>query len=314
MSGLIDRAKTELWGIVDQLAVGQLETRVGIVAFRDRGDAYVTRVFDLSSDIDRCYAHLLELEASGGGDTPESVNRALDEAVRSLDWNRSEDGERAIVLAGDAPPHMDYAEAVQWPASVREARRRGIVVHAIQLGSRRDTREAWQAIAAAGGGTYAALDPTPDQAIGSPWDDQLAQLNRALAQTLVPYGDDRERERIRSSIETAAGAEAGAAAARASFLGRRGVATTARGGDLVAKLGRGELDWEGVEQAQLPDELRRLPPEQRRVELRDRLDRRRGLLGEIAYYASKRDRFLADARKSDPARAFQRRVIEALDP
>ena len=54
--------------------------------------------------------------------------------------------------------------------------------------------------------------------------------------------------------------------------------------------------------------------EERRLELEDRVDRRRGLLSEIVYYAARRDGYLAEARKADPARAFQRRVIEALNP
>ncbi len=314
MSGLIDRAKTELWGIVDQLSLRRVETRVGIVAFRDRGDAYVTQIFDLSADIDQCYVRLLGLEAAGGGDTPESVNRALEEAVHQIGWSQSGSAERAIILAGDAPPHMDYANAVQWPAIVRDARQRGIAIHAIQLGSNSDTRAAWRAIAAAGGGTYAALSATPEHASGSPWDDELAQLNQALAKTLTPYGDDRARERLRSSIEKAGDAGAEAAAARASYLGRKGVATTSKDGDLVSKLNDGELQWEDIEVSQLPDELRDMPAEQRRLALEDRLDRRKGLLSEIAYYAAKRDGYLAEARKTDPARAFQRRVIDALNP
>jgi uncharacterized protein YdeI (YjbR/CyaY-like superfamily) len=53
---------------------------MGLVAYRDIGDDYVTRTFDLTTDIQDLYANLLELKARGGGDWPESVNEALDVA------------------------------------------------------------------------------------------------------------------------------------------------------------------------------------------------------------------------------------------
>ena len=54
--------------------------RVGVVAYRDRGDAFVTRVLDLTEDVRRVQVALDELQADGGGDEPEGVNQALHEA------------------------------------------------------------------------------------------------------------------------------------------------------------------------------------------------------------------------------------------
>src|SRR6266567_322182 len=58
---------------------------MGIVAYRDIGDDYVTRTFDLTTDIQDLYANLLELKARGGGDWPESVNAALAGAARDTE-------------------------------------------------------------------------------------------------------------------------------------------------------------------------------------------------------------------------------------
>jgi Mg-chelatase subunit ChlD len=87
MSGLIQTAKDKIWSIASTMASAQPtpEIRVGLVAFRDRGDQYVTRVVDLSSDLDSVYATLMEFQADGGGDTPESVNRALYDAPHVLE-------------------------------------------------------------------------------------------------------------------------------------------------------------------------------------------------------------------------------------
>src|SRR3954469_13380196 len=83
MGGLIEGAKQRIWSISNQIASGRPtpDLRVGLVAYRDKGDAYVTRVSDLTDDLDAVHAALKGFQAAGGGDTPESVNQALDDAV-----------------------------------------------------------------------------------------------------------------------------------------------------------------------------------------------------------------------------------------
>ena len=74
---------------------------MALVAYRDRGDAYVTRVSDLTTDLDGVYATLQDFQAQGGGDTPESVNEALHAAVTQLDWSASQDVYKVVFLVGE---------------------------------------------------------------------------------------------------------------------------------------------------------------------------------------------------------------------
>src|SRR5262249_41183137 len=84
MTGLIEGAKQKIWSIANQFvsASPAPELKIGLVAFRDRGDEYVVRAHALTDDIDSIYAKLREFRAEGGGDMPESVNEGLDAAVR----------------------------------------------------------------------------------------------------------------------------------------------------------------------------------------------------------------------------------------
>src|SRR5262249_26729579 len=159
MSGLIDGAKRKIWQIANQLASGKPtpEIRMALVGYRDRGDAYVTRVRDLTPDLDAIYAELQAYQADGGGDGPESVNQALHEARTKLSWSRDPGVYRAIFLVGDAPPHMDYAQDVAYGTSARAARRDGIVINTIQCGSEPDTTPIWQEIAQLAAGRYVAI-------------------------------------------------------------------------------------------------------------------------------------------------------------
>ena len=116
MSGLIQTAKEKIWSIATTMASAQQtpEIRIGLVAYRDRGDAYVTKVVDLSDDLDSVYATLMDFQADGGGDGPESVNKALYDAVHNISWSQEDQAYQVIFLVGDAPPHMDYNE-VRYP-------------------------------------------------------------------------------------------------------------------------------------------------------------------------------------------------------
>src|SRR5947209_16830776 len=112
MGGLINAAKQKIWSICNQIAGGTPtpRVRVGLVAYRDRGDAYVTKVFDLTDDLDAIHGHLMGFQAQGGGDFPESVNQALYDAVTQVKWSTDKKTLKMIFLVGDAPPHMDYKE------------------------------------------------------------------------------------------------------------------------------------------------------------------------------------------------------------
>ena len=91
MGGLIEGAKQKIWSIANEILSSKPtpDLRIGLIGYRDRRDKYVTQVHDLSEDIDDVYAKLMKFQAQGGGDTPESVNQALHEAVTKINWNKS---------------------------------------------------------------------------------------------------------------------------------------------------------------------------------------------------------------------------------
>src|ERR1700738_115119 len=113
MGGLIEGAKRKIWSIATAIVDSNpdADIRMGLVAYRDIVDEYVTKKFELTTDIQALYANLLELKARGGGDWPESVNEALDVAINKLQWTQGGDTRRIVFLCGEAPRNMDYAQA-----------------------------------------------------------------------------------------------------------------------------------------------------------------------------------------------------------
>src|ERR1044071_3265003 len=120
MGGLIEGAKQRIWGIVNEVmqSASHPAVRVGLVAYRDRGDEYVTKVLPLTNDLDQVYSTLMGYRAEGGGDSPEDVRRALADGVHQAGWSKTSPSIAQIMfLVGDAPPHDDYQNEPSTEAS-----------------------------------------------------------------------------------------------------------------------------------------------------------------------------------------------------
>ncbi|MGD9099850.1 MAG: vWA domain-containing protein [Anaerolineae bacterium] len=106
------------------------DVRFGMVTYRDRGDAYVTRVHDFTPDVHTFQTELERVRARGGGDYPESLNEALHHALWEVEWREGE-AVRLIFLVADAPPHLDYEQDFSYDNEMVEAVRRGIKIVSI---------------------------------------------------------------------------------------------------------------------------------------------------------------------------------------
>jgi Mg-chelatase subunit ChlD len=189
MSGEIREAKDRIHQLSRALQEARPgdRIRVGVVAYRDRGDAYLTRVHDLTSDVEQSYAFLAGLTADGGGDTPEDVLSALDVALRSIHWDRGEKTERQIFVVADAPPHLDYGDGPSTETLIAEALRRKIAVNAIGCRSLGPAGIDWfRAMAYATEGSYQHIGRVAS-------DEGLAQ---AMLQTLAPPSPEVELSRL----------------------------------------------------------------------------------------------------------------------
>src|SRR5436190_6114335 len=151
MGGLIEGAKRRIWSIARRIGEGRPrpDLRIALVGYRDLGDEYVTRVHDLSGDMDEVYQNLSAFQAGGGGDTPEHVSRALHDAVHRISWSQGT-GLRVIFLVGAAPPHLDYQDGFDYHRHVAEAHQKNIVVETILCGGDMQAAAVWREIAALG--------------------------------------------------------------------------------------------------------------------------------------------------------------------
>ena len=131
MADEIDRLKDTLTSIARQIT--DLPTgpalSMGMVAFRDRTDDYVTRVFDFDDDPARFVTTVQGVHAAGGGDYPESLNQALHDALTETGWRT--DAVKLVFLVADAPPHLDYPQDEDYVREMDRAQKHGIKIFAV---------------------------------------------------------------------------------------------------------------------------------------------------------------------------------------
>jgi Mg-chelatase subunit ChlD len=316
MGGLIEGAKQKIWSICNQIAGGKPvpDLKVGLVAYRDKGDEYITKVIDLTDDLDSIHGQLKKFVANGGGDEPEHVNQALHDAVHKVKWSTDKKTLRIIFLVGDAPPHMDYADDVKYPETCKKAVEKGIIINTIQCGASASCMKFWKDIAVKSEGSYAAIPQAGGVVtIATPYDGKLAELNRGLADTTVAYGRREVRMEAASKVSEAKALPAGAAADRAGFSGKSGKG--AAKGDLIDDLDEKKTDLKKLKDEELPEALRKLKTPKEREEYLAKMKKKRAELNKEAVELDKKRTAYIDAemkKKGKGKDSFDNNVLEML--
>jgi hypothetical protein len=275
MGGLIAAAKEKIWSIANTLASADPapEIKMGLVGYRDRGDVYVTSLTALSDDLDMVYTQLMRFQAAGGGDTPESVNQALYEAVTKTNWSDNPKAYRVIFLVGDAPMSQ--------------------------------TTPIWREIAQMGEGEYFRVAQAGSAVLyDTPYDKEIAGLSRELDSTRIYYGNPEELEKIKERNKKAdtiyEAAAPSAVAKRAIFNSQKSGAKNFLGSqELVNDLETGNLDLDNLKNEELPSELQAMSKTQIKNHLTSQSEKRKEIQAKIDDLAKKRQSFIEEKVKME---------------
>jgi len=318
MGGLIEGAKQKIWSIANEMisAKPTPELKLGLIGYRDRGDDYVVKSFSLTDDIDAIYGHLREFQAGGGGDTPESVNEALAEAIHKMPWSSDNKVLKIIFLVGDAPPHMDYPNGPKYPDLCREAAKKDLIINTIQCGEMAETKPIWQEIAKLSEGSYVGISQSGNVAvISTPMDKELSQLNERIGATLIAYGDSKQQAEVQAKYAAAKSAPVSAMADRLTYNSKTGKAVQGRG-ELVDALNDKTLKLEEIDQKQLPTELQKLDRDELQKRIAQARKERADLQKQIIETSKKREAYIQSENKRLAAEgkgdSFNQKVTETL--
>ncbi len=193
MGDEIEYLKTELLDVIGRAKSRnpELAYRMGAVFYRDKGDEYITRNSLFSSDITQTVGFIQKQFAGGGGDYPEAVHSALEEAVFTHKWSENAVA-RICFLVLDAGPHRGAAINASLQKSIREAARLGIrIVPIAASGIQKDTEFLMKFFGLATNGSYVFL--TDHSGIGGkhlePTTDEykVEPLNNLLVRLITEY-------------------------------------------------------------------------------------------------------------------------------
>lgn len=324
MGGLIEGAKTKIWSIVNDVMQRKDRPRVkiGLVAYRDNGDAYVTQVTALTEDLDKVYSTLMDFRAEGGGDTPENVRRALAEGVEKAGWTKTNQNTAQILfLVGDAPP-QNYQQEPDVLITTAKAVRQNMIVNTIQCGNATDTKQIWQTIAQRGEGKYFAIAQDGGvQAISTPYDSRLAELASKLGSTYLAYGGGEgqtgqkfreDSARVQAETESKVSKDA-PMAAQADRAMNKAINSAAYSNDLIQSIENETVKLEDVKDADLPENLKKMSVAERKKEVEKRISERKAIRAEIVELSKKRDEYIkAERAKLGKQDGFDSAVSNAL--
>jgi hypothetical protein len=302
MDGLINQARTQLWTIVNEFARakqgGQTPVlQVGLYEYGNSGlaagEGYVRQVLPLTDDLDKVSEKLFALTTNGGD---EYCGQVIAAATKGLSWSDSPKVYRAIFIAGNEPFTQGQ---VDYRGSCADAIKRGIIVNTIHCGEQTTGETTgWSDGAKLADGR--ALNINQDRAvvaIAAPQDAEIVRLSSELNKTYVAYGatGEESQTRQREQDELAATAPAAGAHVQRSVAKAQTVYRNATW-DLVDAAKEGKVELAKVAEAELPEEMRKMTPQQRQAYVEEQGKKRVELQQQINDLNKKREEFVAAKR------------------
>ena len=110
MADELQYLKVEMSNISAQVAADfpGVSQRWALIVYRDTEDAYVVRTFDFTDSLPTFQQQIAAQQADGGGDYPESPDKAL-VAANALSWRgQPGSGARVLFWIADAPHHVGH--------------------------------------------------------------------------------------------------------------------------------------------------------------------------------------------------------------
>lgn len=153
MSEEIAAVKATIQKVAKSLGSSEIKVRVGLVEYKDKGDEFVKRVYPMTSDLGSFQTKIAGLNASGGGDAPEHMTAGLHAALAELQWSPDAVARMAFVI-GDAPPHLDYQDNLDYAKEMKSASHKGVQLFTVAASGMDQLGQiVWRQMAAFTGGS-----------------------------------------------------------------------------------------------------------------------------------------------------------------
>ena len=235
-----------------------------------------------------------------------------------MEWAQGKTVHKVIYMVGNetarqGPPEMDYAKTA--PVAISK----GIIVNSIYCGDVdfAAATPTWIELARLADGAYMQIAGQGGAiAVATPFDKELAELSGKINTTYVGYGRlAREKAQAQSGNDaTALGLSPSSAADRAGAKASRQYDNS--NWDIVdAQRKDKNFDVAKLEEAQLPEEMKKMTPDQRKAYVEKKAKERDEIARQIQELSAKRDAYVKEEvtkRGLDTNKAFDHAVRRSL--
>ena len=318
MDGLIDQAKTQLWKIVNELALARYEGEQPIleIALYEYGnqnisaaDGYIRQVAELTTDLDKISEDLFALQTYGGD---EYCGGVIAMAISELKWSRNNNDLKMIFIAGNEP--FDQGE-VDYEKSCKTAIEAGVIVNTIFCGAINEGISTfWKNGADLADGKYMNIDQNIQTTyIESPFDAEILKLNNELNNTYIAYGASGTSMQARQIAQ-----DQNAAGSSTEISVQRSVAKSSATysnahWDLVDALEEETLSIEDLDEEVLPEELQGKSEAEIIEFVEDKQEERSQIQQQITELNEKRNQYIAQQQQnSSEANTLDNAMLNAV--
>lgn len=317
MDGLIHQAQTQLWSVVNDMALARKQGRIPQleVALFEYGkstlapeEGYLRMVSSFTRDLDLISERLFELTTNGGD---EYCGWVIKKALEDLKWSDDAGDYKSIFIAGNEP--FDQGK-VDFRAVCSQVIAKGVTVNTIFCGNRQEGENThWKEGAELADGRFMVIDQNQlIQAPTAPQDTRILELSQALNATYVPYGGKGKmaKERQVAQDEMAAASAPSAAVQRA--VAKSSSHYRAENWDLVDALESGAVDLETMASEDLPEVMVSMDDEARQAYLKEQAETREKIQKQLQDLKAQREDYLQEYRKHMPQDSLDQVMKQAI--
>lgn len=304
MDGLIDQARSQLWKIINELAVAHKDGKIPtleVALFEygkssiPSGEGHLRMVTSFTHDLDKISAELYSLTTNGGD---EYCGLVIDSAARALQWDSNDNNLKLIFIAGNEP--FDQGE-VNYKQAITRARAKGIIVNTIFCGDRQTGIDSWWKHGAdIAGGRYLSIDQNIQvRIINAPQDAEITRLGMELNNTYISYGKAGRAKKMEQEKQDSNAMSKSESIAADRSISKASAHYDNSEWDIVDAASKGSVDVKKMDKDQLPAEMQKMTPKEREEYVQKMEKKREELKKQINKLNEERRAYIEKAEKEN---------------
>jgi uncharacterized protein YdaT len=295
-------AKAECDGIRPQLQIALYEYGNDNLPY---SEGHIRLVTPLTCDLDEISKDLFELTTCGGN---EFCGQVIQTSLTQLKWTNNDNDLQLIYIAGNEPFTQG---SVNFRTACADAKEKHVIVNTIFCGNFQEgINTSWKNGADLTGGSYASIEQNRRTVyIASPYDTRIAELNKKLNDTYIPYGSKGYEKKALQMEQDVNAEKYGQVNSVKRAVSKSSYVYNNNSWDLVDASKDQNFELEDVDKSTLPAEMQKMNSTQQKAYIRKKAQERAQIQNEIQDLNKKRTAYVANKQKESGDDAMLERAV-----